>query len=260
MSLSPASSTPGPASHTPNPSTPASHTPSPASSPPGPASSTPGPASHTPNPSTPASSSLTPDSSSSTPAPAYAGLVTRIIAFALDAALVNGVALLVGVTVGLGVSILHLPKQVDAVVAVILGALWVIWLFGYFAFFWSTTGQTPGDRVMRIAVIDRHDRGPLRPLRAAMRFGGVILAAMPLFAGILIMLWDDRHRCLQDRLARTIVIYAPDSGPRSRLRSSGPSTPDPATREIGSPPRPRRMKAKPTAIMAPASGPTTYTQ
>jgi len=224
-----------------------------------PDSSTPNPsglASRTPDPSTPTSistsTSLTPDSS--TPAPAYAGLVTRTIAFALDAALVNGVALLVGVTVGLGVSILHLPKQVDAVVAVILGALWVIWLFGYFAFFWSTTGQTPGDRVMRIAVIDRHDRGPLRPLRAAMRFGGVILAAMPLFAGILIMLWDDRHRCLQDHLARTIVIYAPDSGP------PGLSTPDPAAREIGSPPRPRRMNAKPTAIMAPASGPTTYTQ
>jgi uncharacterized RDD family membrane protein YckC len=180
----------------------------PASSSPAPATSSPAPATSTP---TPATSSPTP--ATSTPAPAYAGLVTRTIAFALDAALVNGVALLVGVTVGLGVSILHLPEQVDAIVAAILGALWVIWLFGYFAFFWSTTGQTPGDRVMGIQVIDRHNRGRLQPLRAAMRFGGVILAAIPLFAGILIMLWDDRHRCLQDRLARTIVIYAPEPGP-----------------------------------------------
>jgi uncharacterized RDD family membrane protein YckC len=151
---------------------------------------------------------------------AYAGLVTRTIAFALDAALVNGAALLVGVTIGLGVSILHLPKQVDTAIAAILGAAWVIWLVGYFAFFWSTTGQTPGDRVMRIRVIDRHNRGPLRPLRAAMRFGGVILASIPLFAGILIMLWDDRHRCLQDRLARTVVIYVPKPlPPAQRLPS-----------------------------------------
>lgn len=140
---------------------------------------------------------------------AYAGLVTRTIAFALDAALVNGVALLVGVTIGLGVSILHLPKQVETAIAAILGVVWVFWLVGYFAFFWSTTGQTPGDRVMRIRVIDRNNRGPLRPLRAAMRFGGVILASIPLFAGILIMLWDDSHRCLQDRLARTVVVYVP---------------------------------------------------
>jgi uncharacterized RDD family membrane protein YckC len=154
------------------------------------------------------------DGQAATPATGpYAGLVTRTIAFALDAALVNGAALLVGVTIGLGVSILHLPKQVETIIAAILGVVWVFWLVGYFAFFWSTTGQTPGDRVMRIQVIDRHGRGPLRPLRAAMRFGGVILAAIPLFAGILIMLWDDRHRCLQDRLARTIVIHVPEPLP-----------------------------------------------
>jgi uncharacterized RDD family membrane protein YckC len=152
---------------------------------------------------------------------AYAGLVTRTIAFSLDAALVNGVALLVGVAIGLGVSILHLPKQVETAIAAILGVVWVLWLVGYFAFFWSTTGQTPGDRVMRIRVIDRHNRGPLRPLRAALRFGGVILAAIPLFAGILIMLWDDHQRCLQDRLARTIVVYVPKPvPPAQRLQSA----------------------------------------
>jgi uncharacterized RDD family membrane protein YckC len=150
----------------------------------------------------------------------YAGLVTRTIAFALDAAIVNGVALLVGVTIGLGVSILHLPKQVETAIAAIMGLVWALWLIGYFTFFWSTTGQTPGDRVMRIQVIDRHNRGSLRPMRAALRFGWLILAAIPLFAGILIMLWDDRQRCLQDRLARTIVVHIPEPlPPAQRLPS-----------------------------------------
>jgi uncharacterized RDD family membrane protein YckC len=142
---------------------------------------------------------------------AYAGLVTRALAFALDAAIVNGCAFVVGVVVGLGLSILHLPEAADIVIAAILGGLWVLWTVGYFAFFWSTTGQTPGDRVMRIRVIDGRDRGRLRLRRAIVRFGGVIIAAIPLLAGFLIMLWDDRRRCLQDRIARTVVVDAPVS-------------------------------------------------
>jgi uncharacterized RDD family membrane protein YckC len=148
--------------------------------------------------------------------PRYAGLVTRAIAFALDAAVINGCALVVGVTVGLGVSILHLPQEVDVIIAAIMGGLFVLWSIGYFAFFWSTTGQTPGDRVMRIRVIDGANRGPLKPLRAIVRFGAVILATIPLLAGFLIMLWDDRRRCLQDRLARTIVVDAPVSDEAAR--------------------------------------------
>src|SRR6185437_1613336 len=148
-----------------------------------------------------------PERADTGPEGTYAGLVTRAIAFALDAAVVNGCALIVGVTVGLGLSILHLPSKVDAIIAAILIGLAVIWLVAYFAFFWSTTGQTPGDRVMHIEVIGLEGR-PLGPLRAAMRFGYIILAALPLLAGILMMLWDDRRRALQDRLARTLVVYA----------------------------------------------------
>ncbi len=140
---------------------------------------------------------------------AYAGLISRAIAFALDAALVNGVALIVGTAVGLGLSILHLPSQADTAIAAVMGAVWIGWSVAYFAFFWSTTGQTPGDRVMRIQVVARGGER-LRPLRAAIRFGCVILAAIPLLCGIWIMLWDDRRRCLQDRLTRTFVLYTPN--------------------------------------------------
>jgi uncharacterized RDD family membrane protein YckC len=149
----------------------------------------------------------------------YAGLVTRALAFGLDGAIVSGCAVIVGVVVGLGLSILHLPERVDIVIAAILGGLGILWTIGYFAFFWSTTGQTPGDRVMRIRVVDGRDRGPLRPMRAILRFGGIVVAAIPLLAGFLIMLWDDRRRCLQDRVARTVVVedLAPE-GPRTLRR------------------------------------------
>ena len=36
-----------------------------------------------------------------------------------------------------------------------------------------------------------------------------MLATIPLCAGFIIMLWDDRRRCLQDRIAHTVVVHAP---------------------------------------------------
>ena len=42
-----------------------------------------------------------------------------------------------------------------------------------------------------------------------LRLVGLVLATIPLCAGFLIMLWDDRRRCLQDRMARTVVVHAP---------------------------------------------------
>lgn len=137
---------------------------------------------------------------------AYAGLATRAIAFALDAAVVNGVAMLVTVVVGLGLSLLHLSESAEIALVAIGGAIWVLWSIAYFVFFWSTSGQTPGDRLMRIQVLDGRNRRPPRPVRSLVRFGGLILAALPLLAGFLIMLWDRRRRCLQDRIAHTVVV------------------------------------------------------
>lgn len=139
------------------------------------------------------------------PHPAYAGLVTRTIAFALDGAVVNGVATLVGIALALGVSVLHISGYAKTIIEAIGGATWVIWSIGYFTFFWSSTGETPGNRVMRIRVISSREHGQLGPLLAAARFGFLILAVIPLGAGIVMMLWDERARCLHDRLARTVV-------------------------------------------------------
>src|SRR5262249_34721084 len=54
-----------------------------------------------------------------------AGLVTRTLAFAIDALVVNAVALITGVVVGLCLSILHLPSNVVTVLAAIGGGVWI---------------------------------------------------------------------------------------------------------------------------------------
>jgi uncharacterized RDD family membrane protein YckC len=63
---------------------------------------------------------------------------------------------------------------------------------------------------MQIRVVTTEE-APLKPRRALLRFGGVILAAIPLFAGFVPILFDERRRGFQDRLAATLVIEAPQT-------------------------------------------------
>lgn len=136
----------------------------------------------------------------------YEGLVTRAIAFAVDAAVVNLTALLVGVGLGLALSIVAIPDVLQVVLVACGGAAFVVWTVGYFAVFWSTTGQTPGNRLMRIRVCGEADGAVLGLGRSLLRFGALLLAALPLLTGFLTMLVDDRRRGLHDMLAGTVVI------------------------------------------------------
>src|SRR5687767_4193816 len=138
----------------------------------------------------------------------YEGLVTRAIAFAIDAALVNAVAIVVSGGVALTLSVLSVPDSLDTALLAVGGALFLAWSVGYFVVFWSTTGQTPGAHLMRIRVCRADDGSILRPGRALLRLVGLTLAAIPLLAGFVPILFDDRRRGLHDMLAGTVVIEA----------------------------------------------------
>jgi uncharacterized RDD family membrane protein YckC len=139
----------------------------------------------------------------------YVGLVTRAIAFGLDAALINAVAILTAALVALTFSVLSIPEELRKLAVAAGGVVYLLWAIGYFVAFWSTTGQTPGNRAVGIRV-QTSSGARLRPRRALLRFVGLTLAALPLFAGFLIILVDDRRRGLQDWLARTVVVEADD--------------------------------------------------
>ena len=139
----------------------------------------------------------------------YVGLVTRAIAFAVDAALINAVAIVTAAVVALTFSIVTVPEELRAVAAATGGVLYLLWTVGYFVTFWTTTGQTPGCRALRIRVRSSGSES-LRPRRALLRFAGLTLAALPLFAGFLLILVDDRRRGLHDVIAGTVVVEAGD--------------------------------------------------
>ena len=100
-------------------------------------------------------------------------------------------------------------------VGILVGGGWLVVVTAYFVAFWSTTGQTPGMRLMQLRVTTRSD-GSLRVVRSLVRLVGLALAIIPLFAGFLPVLVDRRRRALQDFVAGTVVLY--DESSRSSRR------------------------------------------
>ena len=143
----------------------------------------------------------------------YAGLATRSLAFAVDAAIINAVAWAVAAVVALGLSLLKVPDAVVTALALIGTAIAIGWSIAYFAFFWSSTGQTPGNRLLSIRVLAAQSGEPPHAGRAVLRVLALPLSAIPLCAGFLMILVDARRRALHDVLVGTIVVYVREPEP-----------------------------------------------
>jgi uncharacterized RDD family membrane protein YckC len=153
-------------------------------------------------------------------ATAYAGIVTRAVAFAADVAIVQVILFLIGVVVALIIGAFS-NFNLDGDAETILGAAaaWILAFSIYCAAFWSLTGQTPGMRAMGIEVTTcAGARLPVR--RSLVRLVGMVLAALPFFAGYLPILLRDDRRGLHDLLARSAVRYAEKKRPPRPLRGS----------------------------------------
>ena len=153
----------------------------------------------------------------------YAGLISRTVALAIDA-----VALTIGFAIASGV--LNLILSLFTAVEVsspgaVLGAAvtWSLVVSGYFVLFWTLVGETPGMRLMALRVINRAGDPPGFG-HALLRLLGAILAAIPFFAGYLLILVDDRRRGLHDMIAGTTVVYAS----RTPVQGSAPGRVSPA--------------------------------
>lgn len=164
----------------------------------------------------------------------YIGLATRTLAFAVDAAIITAIAWSTGAVVALCLSLIGVPGEIKTLIAAMGTVLATAGSIGYFVFFWSARGETPGDRMLGIRVVDAATGEPINARRALVRVGGVVLAAIPLCAGFLLILIDSRRRGLQDRIARTVVIDAREDersdGYRGRRRV------DEARAEVGGEP------------------------
>ena len=137
----------------------------------------------------------------------YGGFVTRTIAFAIDAAVIDLVAVIVAAVVALVFSIFPVSNDVHDVAVVAGGILFVIWSIAYFVTFWTTTGESLGSRAMRLRVA-RIDGKPLRLYQALLRVAGM-LVSLPLLWGYIPILMNDRRRGVFDVMAGTVVRVTP---------------------------------------------------
>jgi uncharacterized RDD family membrane protein YckC len=135
----------------------------------------------------------------------YAGLVTRAVALLVDALVIDGIAILTGGAVNLILDVFGASGHINLGLALAGGAAWFVWSGVYFVLFWTVTGQTPGARLMSIRVTGPSGRIGVR--RAVRRFLGMIACLIPLGAGFIPVLFDDRRRGLHDRLAGTVVRW-----------------------------------------------------
>jgi uncharacterized RDD family membrane protein YckC len=133
-----------------------------------------------------------------------AGLASRTLAFVLDLLLAQVVFLVASAVFALVVALVG-----DLRPAWLFGALagtgWVLLVGAYFVFFWTLGGQTPGMRLVHLRVID-HDGDSPRLARSVLRFVALLVAIVPMFAGLLPILFDRRRRGLHDFVARTFVV------------------------------------------------------
>jgi uncharacterized RDD family membrane protein YckC len=137
--------------------------------------------------------------------PIYAGIATRAIALATDTAVttllymsVVGIASLVASLVG--------NLRPAWLAGALLASAWALIAGSYFVLFWSSAGQTPGMRLLRVRVFGPGDTPPSIS-RSLVRLVGLVLAIIPLFAGFIPVLFSERRRGLPDFLAGTVVIY-----------------------------------------------------
>jgi uncharacterized RDD family membrane protein YckC len=145
----------------------------------------------------------------SPPGSPYSGLATRMLACAIDLLVIQAVAWTVGAVAAVAASVLDFSEDLETLLIAAGVVVASLWTAGYFVFFWSTTGQTPGDRVMQIRVQDAGDGRPLHLGRAVVRLLGALLSVLLLFLGFLMILVDDRRRALHDRVVGSVVVYMP---------------------------------------------------
>ncbi len=100
--------------------------------------------------------------------------------------------------------------DLSALGSISLGSLFFVQL-GYYTFFHTHCGQTPGKMILRImVVVDGTDTpGPPSPPQAFFRALGLFISASFFGFGFLMSIFGRKKRALHDFLSGTQVLLAP---------------------------------------------------
>lgn len=145
--------------------------------------------------------------------PEFAGIISRTVAYVLDAVIVGIVAFSLTAGTRLVVTVIGFNGVLTRTSQTVLLAALPLLLAAYDVVFWGLTGRTPGMALVGVRVTGTAGR-PVSWLSASIR--AVVLAYVPIVA--LWCLVDRRHQGIHDKLARTVVV-------RTFPRILAPATP-----------------------------------
>jgi uncharacterized RDD family membrane protein YckC len=173
----------------------------------------------TPTPPQPAvPGQLSPLARSSRPA----GFFSRLEAFVVDLIILSIVQLGGSAFINAFLKFFRLTGLADKIktilenstVNIVVGsALMTLLVIGYFTFFWTLVGYTPGKAVLGLKVV-RKNGGKLSFGRSLVRFFAYWISMLPLFLGFFWVLWDSKRQGWHDKIAGTQVFYIPKNTPK----------------------------------------------
>ncbi|HMQ34167.1 MAG TPA: RDD family protein [Chloroflexaceae bacterium] len=151
----------------------------------------------------------------------YAGFVSRTVAMVVDLLILGAI----WVTGGIAADFIMRTSGLSQIITLLEGAVgWItplqqvvlsagfslvvllaLGLF-YFTFFYTFGGATPGKYLMGLRVV-RSDGHALSGAQAALRTVAYAASSLPVYAGFLNVLLDDRRRAYHDLLTRTAVVH-----------------------------------------------------
>jgi uncharacterized RDD family membrane protein YckC len=146
-----------------------------------------------------------------------AGFFSRLEAFTIDLVILS-IAQLVGSALiqtflkffrltGLATSIKTMLENSTYNITIDVG-IFTLFVIGYFTFFWTLLGFTPGKAFLGLKIV-RRNGAKLSFGRSILRFFSYWISAIPLFLGFFWVIWDPNRQSWHDKIAGTQVMYLP---------------------------------------------------
>jgi uncharacterized RDD family membrane protein YckC len=136
--------------------------------------------------------------------------VKRLIAYLIDGAIIAVVFLVLALVLGTLIGAAgQNGREFLASVGIVLYMLvfLVLWI-GYFPWFWSHGGQTPGHKALGMRVVVEEDGSQLGFGGGLIRLFGYFVSGLVFWIGFIWILIDRRRRGWHDIMAGTIVVEA----------------------------------------------------
>jgi uncharacterized RDD family membrane protein YckC len=87
--------------------------------------------------------------------------------------------------------------------------LWAVYLvvpWIYFSIMWAWQGQSVGQKVLGLHVVDANNGAKISAGRAILRYFGIVISSWALFIGLIWAAFDPRKQGWHDKIASTFVV------------------------------------------------------